>query len=74
MCLVYTRYNTLYRTWNNRRQNVHSEPLITGRGATKWENHRSATFCAPPPTTMAKTSSSCIKTTSKLVVPLVEHV
>ena len=23
--------------------------LIIGRGATKWENHGSETFCAPPP-------------------------
>ena len=69
--------------------------LITGRGATKWENCGSKTFCAPPPPqnrvklcvppfkrrklvvlppiAMAKTLSSHIKTTSKLVVPHLQH-
>ena len=29
--------------------------LITGRGATKWENRRSETFCPPPPPRQGKT-------------------
>ena len=29
--------------------------LITGRGATKWENRGSETFCAPPPSRQGKT-------------------
>ena len=50
-----------------------------GRGARKWENPRSETFCPPPqdmirrfasPFSMAKTSNLRAKTTSKLVVQL----